>query len=158
MQNKIKELKKKFETVYEGSPWYGDSIKSLLKKISAKTALTKSNKNSHSIAELVSHMISWREFLLKRLQGDKEFDVDQENSFQWSRIDSNEKTAWKSLLKELDKNQRKILGKLEKLDDDFLTTPVSKRKYKMNYLIEGVIQHDLYHAGQILLLAKLINI
>lgn len=155
MQNRIIGLKKKFKTIYDGSPWYGDSIKSILKKIDHEKALVKADENTHSIAELVSHMIAWREFMLKRLKGDNHFDVSQENSFDWKRIDSNKKTAWQSLFKALGKNQQEILSSLEKLDDDFLESPVAKRKYKMSYLIEGVIQHDLYHIGQISLLFKL---
>jgi uncharacterized damage-inducible protein DinB len=148
MLDKIQSLQKKFESVYNGDPWYGDSVKSI-------SALIKVEENSHSIAELVSHMIAWREFLLKRLHRDKDFDVDQEDSFDWKRIDKNERTAWKSLLNTLEKNQKEILSALEKLDNNFLNLPVSKRKYNMNYLIEGIIQHDLYHAGQISLLTKL---
>jgi len=157
MQHKIKLLKNKMEKVYKGNPWYGSSIKSILKKIDSKTAFTRAGKNIHTIAELVAHMIGWREFMLKRLQGDKNFKMYQKLSFNWERIDNNEKTAWKSLLDALEKNQKEIMATLNKLNDDFLNYPVHQRKYNMEFLVEGKIQHDIYHLGQISLLRKLIE-
>jgi uncharacterized damage-inducible protein DinB len=155
MNSKILLLRKKIEGIYSGDPWYGDPFKSILKDIDPAAALKKEKKKAHSIAEILAHIISWREFVLTRLTGN-EFKIEQEETFNWIRIDSNEKTAWKSLLGAMEETQNKILNILEKSDDKLLDMPVRERNYKMEYLIEGIIQHDIYHFGQISLLKKLI--
>ena len=157
MRDKVELLTEKIEKVYSGSPWYGNSIKSVLKDIDPKTAFTKAARNVHTIAELVAHIIAWREFVISKIKGDNDFKITQKLSFDWQRIDRNEKTAWKSLLNTLEKNQNEILTTLKKLDDGFLKLPVSRRRYDNEFLIEGGIQHDIYHLGQISLLKKMIS-
>lgn len=157
MRDKIELLTGKIEKVYSGNPWYGNSIKSVLKDIDPKTAFTKAARNVHTIAELVAHIIAWREFVISKIKGDSDFKITQKLSFDWKRIDRNEKTAWKNLLNALEKNQHEILTTLKKLDDDFLELHVSRRRYNIEFLIEGGIQHDIYHLGQISLLKKMIK-
>ena len=157
MQDKVELLKQKIEKVYSGNPWYGSSIKSILKDIDSKTAFTKAAKNVHTIAELVAHIIAWREFVINNIKGDNDFKITQKLSFDWGRINKDEKTAWRSLLKALEINQSKILSALKKLDDDFIKLPVGRRRYNFEFLIEGGIQHDVYHLGQIALLKKMIR-
>ena len=94
---------------------------------------------------------------MSKIKGDNDFKMTQKLSFDWKRIDRNEKTAWKSLLIALDINQNEILATLKKLDDDFLKLLVSRRRYNIEFLIEGGIQHDIYHLGQISLLKKMIK-
>ncbi len=157
MQDKVELLTKKIEKVYNSSPWYGNSIKSILNDVDSKTAFTKAARNIHTIAELVVHIITWREFVISKIKGDNDFKLTQKLSFDWKRIDRNEKTAWKSLLDALEINQSEILSTLKKLDDDFLKLPVRRRRYNVEFLIEGGIQHDIYHLGQISLLKKMIK-
>lgn len=157
MRDKVELLMKKIEKVYSGSPWYGNSIKSILNDIDSKTALTKAAGNIHTIAELVAHIIAWHEFVISKIKGDNDFRMPQKLSFDWRRVDKNEKTAWNSLLDALEINQSEILSTLKKLDDDFLKLPVRRRRYNIEFLIEGSIQHDIYHLGQISLLKKMIK-
>jgi uncharacterized damage-inducible protein DinB len=153
MNSKVLSLKKKIEEVYDGDPWYAEPVKSILEKVDPEIIFKKENKNAHSIAEIVAHMIGWREFTLSRMIND-DFKLEQEESFDWERIDKNEKTVWQSLQNALEKNQQEILKVLGQKNDDFLESPVNERTYKMEYLIEGIIQHDIYHAGQVSLLGN----
>ncbi len=156
MQNKIKILTEKIRDVYGKEPWYGDSMKSILSNIGPEIVFKKVNANSHSIAELLAHIVGWREFVLSRIILDNNFDVEQKESFNWRRIDSDEASAWKSLLNALEKNQNEIVKILDASDDNVLDLPVAGREYKTDYLIEGMIQHDIYHVGQISLLKKVL--
>ncbi len=157
MKKSINEFIRKYEKVYSGGPWYGDPITKIMKEIYPQAAFIKAGDKTHTIAELTAHIIGWREFALSRLEGNNYFKISQKETFNWKRFDKNEKTAWKSLLKELDKNQKKIISILGKKNDEFLDMPVPGRKYKMKFLIEGIIQHDIYHLGQIAMLKKLLS-
>ncbi len=155
MKNRIISLRNKIDEVYNGDPWYGGSIKKILLSVDPKIVLLKQTENSHNIAELLAHIIGWREFVLSRLTGNHEFKIEQDESFNWKRLDKNENTTWQNLLNKLEKNQKEILKIMDEKDDNFLNESVSGRNYKMEYLIEGIILHDIYHLGQISLLNKL---
>ena len=144
MRKGIKLIIRKYNKVYKGSPWYGDSLKSILNKVDpGKVFVKPSGRKTNSIAEITAHIIGWREFKLT-----------QKDTFNWKRIDKNEKTAWKSLLKKLEENQDEILKVLNNSEDELLLMKVPQRKFRVKYLLEGVIQHDIYHIGQIAALNK----
>ncbi len=155
MGKEIKLIIRKYNKVYKGSPWYGDSLKSILNKVDpGKVFVKPSGRKTNSIAEITAHIIGWREFLLSRISEKHEFKLTQKDTFNWKRIDKNEKTAWKSLLKKLEENQDEILKVLNNSEDELLLMKVPQRKFRVKYLLEGVIQHDIYHIGQIAALNK----
>jgi len=43
---------------------------------------------------------------------------------------------------------------IAKLDDEKLKEKAAGQEYSIYFMLHGVIQHDLYHAGQIALLKK----
>jgi uncharacterized damage-inducible protein DinB len=157
MKKEINLIIKKYNKVYMGSPWYGNSLMSILDKVNlGKVFVKPSGKKTNSIAEITAHIIGWREFLLSRLSEKHQFHLTQKETFNWKRIDKNERTAWKSLLKRMDVIQNEIIKILNNSDDEILTLRVRDRKFKMKYLLNGVLQHDIYHIGQIAALNKIL--
>jgi len=145
----------KYNKVYKGSPWYGDSLMSILNKVDpGKVFVKPSGKKTNSIAEITAHIIGWREFLLSRISEKHKFKLTQKDTFNWKRIDKNEKTAWKNLLRKMDVVQNEIIKILNNSDDEILNLKVRDRKFKIKYLLDGVLQHDIYHIGQIAALNK----
>jgi uncharacterized damage-inducible protein DinB len=62
--------------------------------------------------------------------------------------------AWTETLKKLDHSQNEWLSFLKTFPENDLET-INKPGHMTNYeLIQGIIQHDAYHLGQIVLLAK----
>ena len=157
MNKKIKSLINKYESIYNGKPWYGDSIMKILKNVNPQIVFNKVDEKSHSIAELAAHMIGWREIVYSQMQGKTKSRLTQKETFNWKRFDKNEKTVWKNLLKRLDKNQKKIISFLGKKNDEFLTSKVPGKRRNTEFLIEGIIQHDIYHLGQIALLNRVLK-
>jgi len=157
MDKRIKSIINKYEKVYNGAPWYGDSITKILKNVNPGIVFNKVDKKSHSIAELVAHMIGWRDIVFNQINGNKKDRITQKETFNWKRFDKNEKTAWESLLIELDKNQMKYISFLGKKDDEFLNAKIPGKSRNAEYLIEGIIQHDVYHLGQMALLNKILK-
>ncbi|HKI78340.1 MAG TPA: DinB family protein [Ignavibacteriaceae bacterium] len=157
MKEKIKEIINKYDNVYKGNPWYGTSIIKILNKVDPATVFLKADKHSHSIAELLAHIIGWRENGLNNLIGKSGDKIKQKETFNWKRFNKNEKTAWKSLLRALDKNQKDIISFLRNKNDGYLLGIVPGRKFNMEFLIDGIIQHDIYHLGQIGILNKILT-
>lgn len=139
---------------YNGEPWFGDSILKTLKAVNPSLAFNHPVTNAHSIAELLSHIIAWQKLLLKRLQGDDQFAVDQMTSFQWEFIDNDQKTAWSTLLITFEDDYKEIIRSLQNTNDSLLNKRVAGREYNFQYLIQGILQHNIYHLGQIAVLRK----
>lgn len=151
-------IKEQLELIYEGDPWYGGAIKPVLESLNPAVAFNSPGKGVHSIAELVAHMIAWRKFVVERLKGDNSnFFPDQEKSFEWKKFSCRKKKAWSIMLEQFDLNQQNFLVLLDKKDDTFIDLKVPGKSYTFDYLLTGIIQHDLYHLGQIIYIEKLFN-
>lgn len=133
---------------FEKDAWHGPSVKEALDGISAGQA-SKKLENTHSIIELVGHMTAWRRYVVKKLEGDPAYAVSDEMNFPQT-------FDWAHAVAQLEDSQSELLAALEKTSDAKLDQPVpgltSDRTYYQ--LLHGIIHHDLYHAGQILLIKR----
>src|SRR4030095_7033376 len=156
MNSEIQYLTKLYESAYEGDPWFGRCIKEILGEIDADTAAKKPN-DQHSILELLYHMINWREFTISRLEkgSAKPAKIFGEND--WQNLDHANKKLWEQGLRQLEETQKRIIEILSNLNPDVLTDQVSERKYDVRYLLYGILEHDIYHLGQIAYVKKLLE-
>lgn len=139
------------QNTFDGAAWHGASIMEVIDKISVKQAFHPSD-HIHRICELVQHITAWRVFATKRLEGDTHYEVTQ--SEDWKTFINPDATTWEEIKSELAISQEKLINSLEKVSDDKLKDPVEGKAYDYYTLIHGVIQHDLYHLGEIALLAR----
>ena len=65
--------------------------------------------------------------------------------------------GWDALLDELKATQRALIELLENQKDEFLGSQYQPG-YSYEFLIEGTIQHDYYHLGQIGLVIKILQL
>lgn len=150
----IKRYILRLNSIYRGNPWYGNAITRQLARADERLVFSRPVSGAHSMAEILAHLIAWRQLLARRLQGDASYVVRQKESFDWRRIDPHPETAWNTLLHVLDKSQKDILNGLENQDDGLLNKQVAGRRYTYRKLLEGILEHDIYHLGQIALLIK----
>jgi len=141
---------------FQGKPWYGTSTMSIIDMVSYSQVNIRPEGFSKSIAGLLRHMIAWRVFTIKRLRGLADFTIDAKSAENWNSSDVTEK-EWKGLLKLLKKTQVALVDVLETLEIDNLTEGVPGSIYNKDYLIRGIIQHDVYHLGQIAVLKDIIE-
>ena len=143
----IQNIKTLLDETFNGPAWHGPAVQEVLKDISKDTAL-KSVGNAHNIAELVFHMIAWRNFLINNLKGQESYDVSAERNFQQIKTLSNQE--WSDLKSRLKASQGELQTLLSEQNDEILSQKVGKRNYTFYTLMHGIIQHDLYHLGQII--------
>jgi hypothetical protein len=62
---------------------------------------------------------------------------------------------WNEILDDLKDGQKQLIDILENTIDEKLMEEVEGKAYNYYTLLHGVIQHDLYHLGEIVLLSKL---
>ena len=139
-----------FEKLYDGDSWIGESLVGTLQNIPAAAA-AKKTEPWNSIWEIVNHIIHWRENVLSRVQGNI-MNAPQDNYFKPVKDQSEE--AWANTLTELKKTQDRWLAFLQKMDEADLEKIYPNNQASYYHNIHGIGQHDAYHLGQIILLAK----
>lgn len=138
-----------FPRIYKGEPWLGPSMLKILKGISAAQAFKRPLEQAHSIAELLTHMVSWRQDVINRMERSGKPKPKQQETFEPGRFGSSEKEIWENLLNQLEVQNRQFTALLEGLVKD----PAKAGRVSFRP-IGGIIQHDIYHMGQIAVLKK----
>jgi uncharacterized damage-inducible protein DinB len=145
----IDRIARLLEKTFDKQPWYGCSIMEILSRVESEQSTMRQG-DTHSISELVLHMASWRKFATQRLMGDAEFEVTDEANFPMA-------TTWKDALAQLHQSQEALLAAVKQFPENRLAELVPSKTLKYTYytLLHGIIQHDVYHLGQMALLQKL---
>ncbi|MBC3785770.1 DinB family protein [Spirosoma utsteinense] len=143
-------------TTYESEEaWHGPSVVEALRGVTPDVAGRRIMPNTHTIAELVFHMTSWRIFCVKKMQGDVDFDITTPAKDFGALPDKIDDFEWEALEMELSLSQEELINELDKRDDDeFLEDIVPGRDYTYYDMLHGIINHDMYHTGQIVILKK----
>jgi uncharacterized damage-inducible protein DinB len=136
----------------EGQAWHGPSLRELLDGVSAAEAATHPIAGAHSIWELVLHIIAWQRIAQRRLTGDAAAEVPDEMNF--PPLADTSDAAWQATLQSLAESNQALRNAIKQMDDAQLDAIVPGAPYSNYVLLHGVIQHNLYHAGQIALLKK----
>ena len=139
------------QNTFDGAAWHGASIMEVVEKITVKQAFHPSA-HIHRICELVQHIIAWRIFAIKRLEGDAQYEVSQFDD--WKTFNNPNEATWVKIKEDLVASQNNLLSALHNFSDDRLNEEVERKAYDYYTLVHGVIQHDLYHLGEIALLAR----
>jgi uncharacterized damage-inducible protein DinB len=153
MKQEIELLIEQLRDGYEGDPWFGRNAKLLLDEVDEKTAFARLN-GQHSILELVWHMCNWREFAIHHLQPSSDLSLHHFEELDWRVLDHNDRSLWQQGLQRLAATQTVLVRLLLQQDDSLLEQIVKERTYNYRKLISGVIQHDIYHLGQIAHITK----
>ena len=151
MPSEVQRIRQLLERTYDGDAWHGSSVRQILTSLSPTQALQRIG-DSHNAIELVWHMIAWRGFVIQRLKGDDTYELSEEDN--WSSICSLSQAAWQQAQDALAQRQQDLLTALDRLPVERLEKTVAYRSYNYYVLLQGIIQHDLYHVGQIRLLTQ----
>ncbi len=154
MQNSIKNIIVELEISTNGQPWYGDALLAALEAIPEAVVHIKVA-GCHSIAELVVHMINWYQFSLERVKGSADYDLHTAEEKNWLKVMSAD-FVWQETVATLKKLCLAMKEILSQKDDAFLHQIVPSRNYDFAFLLKGLIQHNIYHLGQIMLLKNII--
>lgn len=143
----LKQYKEDFQRVYDGSPWFGKSVQQILRGIGPEQAFSRPVEKGHTIVELLTHIIAWRQVLIEKLNRSGRDKPKQKTTFQEENFGEAQDEIWGNLNNELAKQHNEI----QQLLENFIQKPQKRLPMRV---IHGVIQHDIYHLGQIALLSK----
>ncbi len=144
-----------FNSFFDDNPWFGDSYLDVISDISAEDALV-TPPNGHSIAVILWHMVKWRKTLTERLLGNTDFRADVTDADNWPSAESQTPATWEAAKSAFAEQQTILIEHLGIREESFLDTEfMPGRNYRR--LVAGVLQHDIYHLGQIAFLKGLIR-
>jgi len=139
------------ERAFEGEAWHGPSVLEALEGVTWKKALLKPVPKAHSVWELVLHMTAWEDVVRRRLLGESPDITDEEN---WPKVKDQSSAAWARALEALRAGHLKLRGTAAGISDNLLDQSPTGKHSTRYVLLHGIIQHDIYHAGQISILKK----
>ena len=151
----INNIIRQLNEIQDGSLWFDQCFKDKIDTLSDDDALTRPIPEIHSVAEHISHMLEWRKECVLRFKGLKtelmNSPADWKNNIELSKV------GWTNLKNALYDSRIELIELFANQDDTYLETQFLDTDYNFHYLIEGIIQHDLYHLGQIGITIKILN-
>lgn len=155
MTTEIDDYIREFETIYNGEPWYGKSLMAVISDADAKDVFKKHKSTGHSAYEITHHLYAWRDLLVKRLNGDTKASIEMNSKEDWASLPKEQTVAaWKELIKKLELNQQELTRLLPNWSNGSLDKDFAGTSYSLRTFLNGQIQHDIYHIGQIALALK----
>ena len=136
---------------YAGPAWSGPCVQEALRGVDARRAWARPLPRAHSIAEIVLHLAAWEHAVERRLAGEPR---EVSGAEDWPAPGPAGDAAWAEVLDRLETRHRALAAALEQLTDARLGATVPGQQYSVHFMVHGEVQHLLYHAGQIALLAK----
>ena len=140
----VERAKTQLAEFYNGDSWVTDNFKEKVLSIEPGEALKKVQGHNHSVAQLVGHITAWRNFALQKLTGNDAYDIQDNSIADWP-----EPNDWNVIRTEFEVCHQNLLAAIENFPVDHWNSRVAGRNYSFIYLINGIIQHDYYHYGQI---------
>ena len=132
-----------------GPAWHGPSLSELLEGVTEELAARRAVAGGHTIHELVLHITAWMRAARERLTATAPIDLTLEED--WPPADG----PWSAALANLGSEARALEEAVLLFPDERLDRRAPAHQPQSYYgLLHGVIQHNLYHAGQIALLRK----
>ncbi len=138
----------------EGEAWHGPAILELLAGIAPEQAQTRPIPGVRSIWQLLLHLSGTYRLVLRRLRGDASPLTLEED---WPPLPEPTTENWQETLRELralNEEVRRVVAGFDanRLDQSLVKEP----PYTAYTQLIGLTQHDIYHAGQIALLKRVL--
>lgn len=149
----IERILDQLKRAYEGNAWHGPSVKEVLAEVTAEQAHARPLTNAHSIWELVRHIAVWEDVGRRRLEGDRA-QIEISSPEDWPPPEDASEAAWEQAKAVLDRGHKALVKAIARVSESRLDEPVFEGMSTVYVTLHGVIQHDLYHAGQIAMLKK----
>ena len=140
------------DEAFERKTWHGPNLKQSIKGVTARQAAWRPGPGRHNIWEVTLHAAYWKYALRRRIEGVKRgsFALKGSNFFPRPEKGKRNEQAWRADKKLLEREHRALRAAVAKV----LGTP---RAAKLMRQLYGVACHDIYHAGQIRLLRRLME-
>ena len=149
--NEIQRILDQMDRAFSGDAWHGPCLQALLDGVSPKMPPGAGFRTHHSIWELVHHIRAWKIIAQHRLK-DEVVEVTTERD--WPHVWETSEIVWKRALDDLTESHVRLREAVKGLQEERLREKTPACPDSIYVMLHGLVQHDLYHAGQIAILKK----
>jgi len=149
------------QATQSGDPWYGPPITQVVEGLTSQQAAARPIPNAHSIWEIILHMTSWVREVRRRLEQGNPHEPDDGD---WPPVPDPTEGNWWQAMDELETAHADLREQLfrtpeKKLDDMVgpVRDPAQGTGVSYAAMLQGLLQHDAYHLGQVALLKKAVE-
>jgi len=149
--NRCEEIAAAYRVVTIKGAWYGPTVAELLEQITPKPATMAPQPGARTIAELLQHLLLWNERIRKtddshpmpKWEAEKEW---AEPPIPWNEL----ATLWKQ--------SRDLLeDRIKNFPVEDLGKQTPGRSYPYEFMWNGIVQHTIWHAGQIAMVLSMLR-
>lgn len=148
----VERIADQLQRAFEGNAWHGPALWEILSGITSEQAAQKPLSAAHSIWEIALHVAVWESVVRRRIIGEVVHGLSPEQD--WPPVANANENTWQQTLESLRRGNEQLRETISHLRHERLNDIVPGENYSMYFMLHGVIQHDLYHAGQIAILKK----
>lgn len=157
MNERVRLLLEVFDQAYTAPSWHGTPLKGTLRGLSARAALWRPGPKRHCIWDLVLHTAYWKCMVRRRLLRDPAIAFPRGGANFPALPDRPNDAAWNRDRKLLDEQHRLLRRAIAALKPGELGRRGWHSRWPVKAEIYGIASHDLYHAGQIQMIKRLMR-
>lgn len=136
--------------LHEAKAWHGPSTREILDSITPSQAAARPMKG-HSIWELVLHIAAWENMFCRKLHGSSEV---QPAEGDFPPVKEATPENWSEAIRTLETAHKQLMETVAQMEESRLAETVVGKDYSIRFMLVGLIEHHVYHAGQISMLKK----
>jgi uncharacterized damage-inducible protein DinB len=150
MGGEVARLEEQIRRAFDGTSWHGPAVSEVLEGLTPESAAAHPMPGAHSIWEIVLHLAAGYRLVLRRARGEHAQITPEED---WPPVPAPSDQAWEDSVRSLSQLNRELRAVVRAFPEKSLDSPLGS-EYSAYVQIAGIPQHDLYHAGQVVLLRK----
>lgn len=157
MDRQIKLLLDLIDEGYNKKAWHGTNLRGSIRGLTVREAVWRPGPARHNIWENVVHCAYWKYTVRRRITGEKRGSFPLKGSNWFKRPVEQTEKAWKTDIELLERMHALLCEAVAELKPSDLSKLSPKKQFTLGGIIRGIAFHDIYHAGQIQLLKRLMN-
>lgn len=150
-------LLKLLEESFIKKAWHGPNLRGSVRGITIEEAAWRPAPDRHNMWEILVHCAYWKYIVRRRILGEKKGSFPWKGSNWFKRPLVLTKAALSRDIALLEETHRTMVEAIASLPIKELKRIPKNSKVRNEAIIRGIASHDVYHAGQIQLLKKLMK-
>jgi len=158
IETEISRIIDELDREHGGNAWHGTPLRQILADVDHSQAAERPFAGGHTIWEIVLHITAWKNEVRRRIGG-APAGVPAEGD--WPAPAKPGAQTWREAVDALEDAHRALVAAIARMPETLLFAPTNDPRERETsqgvthyVLLHGIVQHDVYHSGQIALLKK----
>lgn len=132
--------------------WHGPSLADLIAKITPEIAATAPTPGAHTATALLQHILLWNERVREASESKPMPAWEPEREWAEPPI------PWNDLVPRWNRSRDLLEAKIRDFPVEELAKQVPGRTYSYEWMFRGIVQHTIYHSGQIAMILSALRL